>query len=132
MDADLALSIADEVFAALEAVQVEPVAWLSIDSIGERYLCFSKPQDNDQVQSLYATPQQEAPGWKPIETAPTDGTFFLATDGAMFKVLNWPPNHYMGVWEWNDTRQQWRGAGDAYIAPTHWMPLPTAPKAGQS
>ena len=31
----------------------EPVAWLSIDSIGERYLCFSKPTDNDKIQPLY-------------------------------------------------------------------------------
>jgi hypothetical protein len=32
----------------------EPVAWLSTDSIGERYLCFSKPLDNDPAQPLYA------------------------------------------------------------------------------
>jgi len=34
----------------------EPVAWLSIDCIGERYLCFSKPLDNDPVQPLYTHP----------------------------------------------------------------------------
>ncbi len=34
----------------------EPVAWLSIDCIGERYLCFSKPLDNDPVQPLYNHP----------------------------------------------------------------------------
>jgi hypothetical protein len=40
--------------AALEQPeQEEPVAWLSIDCIGERYLCFSKPLDNDPVQPLY-------------------------------------------------------------------------------
>ena len=32
----------------------EPVAWLSTDSIGERYLCFSEPLDNDPAQPLYA------------------------------------------------------------------------------
>jgi hypothetical protein len=36
----------------------EPVAWLSIDSIGERYLCFDKPLDNDPVKPLYTTPPQ--------------------------------------------------------------------------
>jgi len=36
----------------------EPVAWLSIDSIGERYLCFDKPLDNDLVKPLYTTPPQ--------------------------------------------------------------------------
>ena len=35
----------------------EPVAWLSIDSIGERYLCFDKPLDNDPVQPLYTKEQ---------------------------------------------------------------------------
>ena len=36
--------------------QQEPVAWLSADCIGERYLCFTKPKDNDPVQPLYTTP----------------------------------------------------------------------------
>jgi hypothetical protein len=36
----------------------EPVAWLSTDSIGERYLCFDKPLDNDPVQPLYTHPPQ--------------------------------------------------------------------------
>jgi len=39
----------------------EPVAWLSIDSIGERYLCFSKPNDNDEVHALYTAPPQRKP-----------------------------------------------------------------------
>jgi hypothetical protein len=43
-----------------QMMQSEPIAWLSIDSIGERYLCFSKPRDNDQVQALYAAPRTPA------------------------------------------------------------------------
>ena len=39
----------------------EPVAWLSIDCIGERYLCFSKPNDNDEVYPLYTAPPQRKP-----------------------------------------------------------------------
>ena len=31
----------------------QPVAWLSIDCIGERYLCFSEPSDNDEKLALY-------------------------------------------------------------------------------
>lgn len=38
-------------------VQGDPVAWLSIDSIGERYLCFSKPKDGDVAMPL-VYPQQ--------------------------------------------------------------------------
>jgi hypothetical protein len=33
---------------------LEPVAWLSTDRIGERYLAFGRPLDNDPVQPLYA------------------------------------------------------------------------------
>ncbi len=38
------------------SVAPEPVAWLSVDCIGERYLCFSKPMDNDTVTPLFAHP----------------------------------------------------------------------------
>lgn len=67
--------------------------------------------------------------WLPIEIAPKDGSFFLATDGTALKVLNQPPRHYMGVWDWNAQRKQWRGSADSTIDPTHWMPLPAAPGA---
>lgn len=36
--------------------EAEPVAWLSVDILGERYLCFSKPLDNDKIVPLYAAP----------------------------------------------------------------------------
>lgn len=39
-----------------EAEKQMPVAWLSVDCLGERYLCFTKPDDGDQVQQLYAAP----------------------------------------------------------------------------
>ena len=52
-----------------QMMQSEPIAWLSIDSIGERYLCFSKPRDNDQVQALYAAPRTSA---EPLYLAPKD------------------------------------------------------------
>jgi hypothetical protein len=41
-----------------QEIEQEPVAWLSTDSIGERYLCFDKPIDNDPVQPLFTTPPQ--------------------------------------------------------------------------
>ena len=30
----------------------EPVAWLSTDCIGERYLCFTKPKDSNPARPL--------------------------------------------------------------------------------
>lgn len=41
-----------------QEIEQEPVAWLSTDSIGERYLCFDKPLDNDPVQPLFTSPPQ--------------------------------------------------------------------------
>ena len=35
-----------------EPTDDEIVAWLSTDCIGERYLCFAKPKDSDQVRPL--------------------------------------------------------------------------------
>lgn len=42
------------------AVAEEPVAWLSTDCIGERYLCFTKPKDSNPARPLVfgdTTPQ---------------------------------------------------------------------------
>ena len=40
--------------------QSEPVAWIEIDCIGERYLCFSKPNSSNQIIPLYITPAKTA------------------------------------------------------------------------
>jgi hypothetical protein len=53
--------IAELISEGLAQPEQEPVAWLSIDCIGERYLCFSKPLDNDHVQPLYTAPPQRKP-----------------------------------------------------------------------
>ena len=45
------------------AVAGEPVAWLSTDSIGERYLCFTKPKDSNPARPLVfgdTTPPSQA------------------------------------------------------------------------
>lgn len=42
-----------------EVGKQEPIAWLSTDCIGERYLCFTKPNDNDLVQPLYFHPKHD-------------------------------------------------------------------------
>lgn len=47
-----AITAIREALAEQPAQQQEPVAWLSTDSIGERYLCFTKPNDHDSVRPL--------------------------------------------------------------------------------
>lgn len=53
--------------------------------------------------------------WRPIETAPKDGTTILVFhNGSMWTVL------------WSDV-QEWHDANDYGYTPTHWMPLPKPP-----
>lgn len=69
----------------------------------------------------------ETVGWRPIDTAPKDGTNVLAS-----------------FWLWNDPEKgrgmevvSWDGeawSSDAYpiYPPTHWMPLPASPEQGET
>jgi hypothetical protein len=58
----------------------------------------------------------EQEGWRPIETAPKDGTLILLAKAG-------DPDWALRCRRWQDTH--WRGH-DAEDA-THWMPLPAAP-----
>jgi hypothetical protein len=70
--------------------------------------------------------------WQKIETAPKDGTPFLATDGRFFEVLNQPPGCELGVWQQlKPGTRLWSGASVRHTDPTHWMPLPPPPKEPQ-
>lgn len=62
-------------------------------------------------------------GWRPIETAPRDGS----------DVLTWWDGKRRIAWSY-DRKGPWLTAGDAwnmdcaeYTQPTHWMPLPAPP-----
>lgn len=62
--------------------------------------------------------------WKPIETAPKDGTRFLAFE----KSDDY--QHYE-CW-WREDFSNWSGWQDDWDSepnPTHWMPLPEPPEA---
>ena len=75
-DAELIALLGDRQFSSITAVREalrrwgqpavagEPVAWLSTDSIGERYLCFTKPKDSNPARPLVfgdTTPQPTQP-----------------------------------------------------------------------
>jgi hypothetical protein len=59
--------------------------------------------------------------WKPIETAPKNGTSYLATNGKKYAVLNEPPGFAKGYWE--KFGKQWAGYAEMKFEPTHWRPL---------
>lgn len=114
-----------------EAEQQGPVAWGRDDGT---YI--TNAEHNELLHhdnwaqgfdtAFYTTPQPAIPAWQPIETAPRDGTVILlcrvhpnpdvriaVSDGQWLETSN-------GHWDW-----VW-----PYIRkePTHWMPLPAAPK----
>ena len=63
-------------------------------------------------------------GWRPIETAPKDGTEILvcgpACSGFYFSVACWK-DRWQESW-WSDYEDE------ELFPPSHWMPLPAAPE----
>jgi len=70
-------------------------------------------------------------GWKPIETAPRDGTEVLLWDedsGGSCEVAFWSATH--SCWLEDFTADPPAGTdvvGQTVYLPTHWMPLPPPP-----
>lgn len=77
--------------------------------------------------------------WQPIETAPRDGTTILIfgqpddllmADGSGPLVQFSTPGTFTAAWDEIDdafvlSGGSWLGP---FVAPTHWMPLPSPPK----
>ena len=55
------LERAEKALAAIAQQAQEPVAWLYVDTVGERYLCFSRPTGGGAITNLYATPPAPQP-----------------------------------------------------------------------
>jgi hypothetical protein len=57
--------------------------------------------------------------WQPIETAPKDGTEFLAFQPGWELDFAW----------WDQARGMWMDRHGDQTVPTHWIPLPPPPEA---
>jgi hypothetical protein len=72
-------------------------------------------------------------GWRPIETAPKDGTAVLlggCSPGPAIRIGWWGNGRYLSRtrgWE-----RDWTTGADYGFAPTHWMPLPDPPAEGNA
>ncbi len=85
-------------------------------------------------------------GWKPIDSAPKDGSVLLATDGLRVEAVTWCPAVKGDGFPWvifegigrsvhmpagccdHEDAERIEVNGWMEKAPTHWMPLPAAPK----
>ena len=132
-DAELIALLGDRQFSTIGAVRealrrwgtpapvwVEPVAWLSTDSIGERYLCFTKPNDSNPARPLVfgdTTPQ------------PTQ-----AQAGAVPLTCEWAHNEDDGFWD-TECGQSWRfddgGPKENHMNFCHCCGKPLRIKGGQ-
>jgi hypothetical protein len=65
--------------------------------------------------------------WRPIETAPKDGTAILAAVPGWEHALVVLWDTYQGVGRWLDAGPE----GYDTFHPTHWMPAPTVPVIGK-
>jgi len=70
-------------------------------------------------------------GWRPIESAPKDGTEYLCTDGKYIEIGLYDYGYeirnngdYMAGGYGSNYET---GKGNLYAAPTRWMPLPHPP-----
>ena len=94
---------------------------------GDRDWPGSAPYRAVQLCEFEAPPQATEPAWRPIETAPKDGSEILLAhpDGSM--VVGW--------WRENGLHGRASGWSDgddfAMEWPSHWMPLPAAPEEKQ-
>ncbi len=80
------------------------------------------------VLSDYPNHRQQAErgeAWRPIETAPKDGTWFLA----YWPVLTFEDRIQITRWLHGDCRFVDASDFMDHIQPTHWQPLPTPPEA---
>lgn len=66
--------------------------------------------------------------WRPIETAPKDGTTILAIEQPVDEQGNLVRPDYMAV-NWNTHHRGWVGMGLHFESfnPDHWMPVPPPP-----
>jgi len=84
-----------------------------------------QPQWDAALKAAPPAPAAQSP-WKPIETAPTDGSTCIVTNGSVVGEA-WFSQDNDGWW-WANTHPTDATDGRAWN-PTYWMPLPQLPEA---
>jgi hypothetical protein len=97
------------------------------------------PNGDNRVWMRAALTAALAAMWRPIEEAPRDGTEVLVAGGTFYNSMSTFTDDlpFIGPsWAcWDDYCREWRGENSGghdeffYYKPTHFMPLPSPPKA---
>lgn len=66
------------------------------------------------------------PQWRAIETAPKDGTVIIVSKIVEHLVF-WVRDDW-----WDDETGYWYNSTLMKVMPSHWLPLPDAPKATET
>ena len=114
VDAESAITYA---IIALSAEAFDEIVEQRKRTLSEAIYALGKALKNDLETSC---------GWQPIETAPKDGTQYLAWNGLSCMVLNQPDESF-AIGEWELVDGEWIGHHVGHH-PTHWQQLPTPPE----
>lgn len=84
-------------------------------------------------RALAALARIEAEGWRPIETAPKDGSTIIGWSKYCLEpvTVRWVGNDWQSVWERGRVVSSQSDFGTDYETPgplTHWRPLPAPPE----
>jgi hypothetical protein len=125
----------------LPVQESEPVAYLiTTVRTGETRISTrpvaNLPYNRDRFisQPLYLHPETASvrEGWRPIETAPKDGSVFLAVTVMAQKPTAAMCKRYDNKFLVLSSGEKFEAPGWTQWWPTHWMPLPSSPTDGQT
>ena len=88
---------------------------------------------NTRADSAAVAAEREA--WKPIETAPRDGTVILLGSRGGCWIGKWLQIYGSGYRPenpWSSLMLNHNHMGEKWMQPTHWMPLPQPPRSAHS
>lgn len=119
--AKIKLALVDCIAVMNEAGRTAAEKELTNDELGRMWLSVVANAEH-ALSHLTALEQMGEQQWQPIETAPRDGTEILAVESGSISCVRYIQN--VGWRDYSDIG----AAGIDPLEPTHWMPLPCAPK----
>jgi hypothetical protein len=118
-------TMAETIIATTELESLKLTEWSDVENYGEDF-CTAF---NAGVSACIAA--RPSPGWRPIESAPKDGTRILAWRPELGEpyIVRWAVDEPFGDVETWTTDSEGPGYSSELADVTHWMPLPPSPES---